>query len=96
MICKKCQTQNAPHMSKCFACGYTKFTESTPFSRRHENGFNPNLPTCGEASEAFKKLGESISTQPKCNHGIWVGTECVECIKECRDEFFKNNGENHV
>lgn len=49
MICKKCQTQNAPHMSKCFACGYTKFTESTPFPQRHENGENEERERNNEA-----------------------------------------------
>ena len=37
MICKKCKTQNAPHMHKCFACGYTKL-EDKPISQDQENG----------------------------------------------------------
>lgn len=37
MICKKCQTPKAPNMSKCFACGYTKF-EDKPISPSGENG----------------------------------------------------------
>lgn len=36
MICKKCKTPNAPHMHKCFACGYTKF-EDEPISKDHQN-----------------------------------------------------------
>jgi hypothetical protein len=36
--CKKCQTEATDDMSKFFACGYTKFTESTLFPQRHENG----------------------------------------------------------
>ena len=44
-----------------------------------------------EASNAFKKLGIAINMDEKCKHGLWVGAECKECSKECRDEFFKNS-----
>ena len=35
MTCKKCQTPKAPHMHKCFACGYTKFNDK-PISKEQE------------------------------------------------------------
>lgn len=37
MICKKCKTENAAHMHKCFACGYTKL-EDKPIFKDNENG----------------------------------------------------------
>lgn len=69
----------------------TKFTENTPFLQHHENCLNPDLPTYIEASEAIKKLCEAIAEQPKCKHGIWLNSECKECSKECRKEFFKDS-----
>lgn len=75
-ICKKCQTEATPQMSKCFACGYTKFTEKERIDHLPFDGYNvplhcdhqrqfPVLISAEEANKAFKKLGEALITIQK-------------------------------
>jgi hypothetical protein len=63
-----------------------RFDHIMPYSPTGGNGFNPNLPT----PQALSKLGKAIT--PKCKHGVWLDSEC----DECKNEFFKNNGEKNV